>query len=317
MYFGIKPVFCDVTGNGNIDPIEISKLISKKTKAIVVTHMWGVPCEVTRILSILKDFPSIFLLEDCSHAHRATFGGQPVGTFGDGATWSLQGQKVVSGGEGGITLTKYKEFQDRQLLWDHYNKRYKSGLSKAHPLREYALTGAGLKNRAHPLAVAIAANQLRKLPDFLRVKQRFATKFYNAFSKVPFLQVPDVALYEQSQSLSSFYALIILFKEAKAPLGRTRYTFVQKLHEQGLSEVDIPVSTGLLHQEPLFLKPANILPHVYASNDGYDIGAARQFPQAETFYAEAIKLPVWAYEEDEPVVDFYIKTLMEVSESIL
>jgi len=60
---------------------------------------------------------------DCSHAHGASINGKIVGTFGDGAAWSIQGDKVISGGEGGVTLTRNPEFYYRQLIFGHYNKR--------------------------------------------------------------------------------------------------------------------------------------------------------------------------------------------------
>lgn len=63
--------------------------------------------------------PDILLFEDCSHAHGAKIDGRYVGTFGDAAAWSLQGQKLISGGEGGITLTKNTDLYYRQLLWGH------------------------------------------------------------------------------------------------------------------------------------------------------------------------------------------------------
>ena len=56
---------------------------------------------------VLKDYPQVLLLEDCSHAYGARIAGQPVGTFGDGAAWSLQGQKIISGGERGVVVTKH------------------------------------------------------------------------------------------------------------------------------------------------------------------------------------------------------------------
>lgn len=103
-----KPVFADRKEDGNIDPWEIEKKITDKTKAIVVTHMWGIPCDMDTITAVAKKH-NLRLLEDCSHAHGAEFDGQKVGTFGDAAAWSLQGQKTVTGGEGAILLTDDEE----------------------------------------------------------------------------------------------------------------------------------------------------------------------------------------------------------------
>ena len=103
MQFGIMPIFCETSDNGNIAPAAIAAGITTKTKAVVVTHMWGIPCDMPAICSVLQDRKDILLFEDCSHAHGGRLNGQPLGTFGDGAVWSLQGQKIVTGGEGGMT----------------------------------------------------------------------------------------------------------------------------------------------------------------------------------------------------------------------
>ena len=93
---------------------------------------------------------------DCAHAHGATVNGKVVGTFGDCAAWSIQGKKVVTGGEGGVSVTQHKEAYYRQLINGHYNKRCTTEIPKDHPIRAFVLTGSGLKNRTHSLAVAVA-----------------------------------------------------------------------------------------------------------------------------------------------------------------
>ena len=113
MHFGICPVFCDAGTDGNISPVAVKAAITQRIKAVVVSHMWGWPCDITGIRSALAGSPNILLLEDCSHALGASIQGQMVGTFGDGAAWSLQGQKIVSGGEGAIVLTKHADFHYR------------------------------------------------------------------------------------------------------------------------------------------------------------------------------------------------------------
>ncbi|KAL9046526.1 MAG: hypothetical protein Q9214_000659 [Letrouitia sp. 1 TL-2023] len=193
MHFGIKPVFCDATENGTISARAIENAITTGTKAVVVTHIWGIPCDMVAIASVLKQWPHILLFEDCSHAHGAKINGQHVGTFGDGAAWSLQGQKIVTGGEGGITLTKHADFHYRQLILGHYNKRCKLEIPTDHDLHQYALTGAGLKNRAHPLAIAIALVQLRQLSDFHAWKTRYATQMTLRLASIPFLDLPPLS----------------------------------------------------------------------------------------------------------------------------
>lgn len=262
MHFGITPIFCDANENGTISATAIANVITDKTKAVVITHMWGIPCDMTAICSVLGQKRGILLLEDCSHAHGAMFKGQPVGTFGDGAAWSLQGQKIVTGGEGGITLTMHADFHYRQLIFGHYNKRCKLEIPADHPLHRFALTGAGLKNRAHPLAIAIALNQLRRLPAFHAWKSKYATQLIVKLSPIHFLELPVLDVDNGTEP--AWYAFTMLFKVAKAPARLTREIFVEQLRSRGLSDVDIPHSTGLLHLEPLYRRPQELLPNIIA-----------------------------------------------------
>ncbi|KAL8741212.1 MAG: hypothetical protein Q9190_006159 [Brigantiaea leucoxantha] len=309
MHFGITPVFCDVVENGTISASAIASAITTKTKVVVVTHMWGIPCNMDAIRSVLRQWPRVLLLEDCSHAHGAAFRGQLVGTFGDGAAWSLQDQKIVSGGEGGITLTKHADFHYRQLLFGHYNKRCKLQIPPDHHLYHFSLTGAGLKNRAHPLAIAIALSQLRQLSVFHKFKTEYSSQILSKLSRIPFLDSPVSA--NESGTEPAWYALTIRFKAAKGPRGLTRETFVAELHSRGLVDVDIPRSTRLLHQQPLYNTPQELLPHVYS--EYYSVRCNQLlFKEAEAFYNEAFKLPVYATEDGQEATDRYVRTVLEV-----
>ncbi|KAL8714453.1 MAG: hypothetical protein Q9220_001786 [cf. Caloplaca sp. 1 TL-2023] len=310
MHFGIKPIFCDANLDGNISPFAIAAALTKHTKAIFVTHMWGIPSDMHAIGSLLKEWPQVLLFEDCSHAHGATINGQPVGTFGDGAGWSLQGQKIVTGGEGGITVTKHAEFHYRMLIWGHYNKRCKTEIPADHQLRQFALTGAGVKNRAHPLAVAIALEQLRQLPDFHLRKTQYATQMIIQLARIPFLELPTMVA---GKSEPAWYAFVMRFKAEKAPPGLTREVFVDALHAKGLVDVDIPRSTGLLHREPLLTKPWELFPHLYQTDD--DIDRSKTFEEAQGFYDEAIKLPVFATAADQAAVDRYVSTILQIAKA--
>lgn len=188
MYFGVQRGFCDASADGNISPLMRKRAITPRTKAVVITHMWVLPCNMPEIISILQATPHILLIEDCSYAVGASIQGQMVGTFGDGAAWSLQGQKIISGGEGDIVLTKHADFHYRQWIWGNYNKRCNAEIPEGYYLKDFALTGAGLKTRAHPLAIVIARNQLRKLEAFQRVKTAFADRLSNELTGIPVLE---------------------------------------------------------------------------------------------------------------------------------
>lgn len=286
-----------------------------KTRIVVVTHMWGIPCNMRAIQKVLDKRPDVLLFEDCSHAHGASIDGQMVGTFGDAAAWSIQGQKIITGGEGGVSLTRHAEIYYRQLIWGHYNKRCKAEIPKDHSLRRFALTGAGNKNRAHPLAVAMANQQLRCLSDTLRWKRLFAIQMISALADVDFVRVPDIASLASLQFQPAWYALTLIFDKARAPRGLTREKFVEDLHTRGLLEVDIPKSTKLLHDEPLYTSPDTIFPHLYRGYDRPKEQDIALFPAAKAFFEAVFKLPVWSSRTDESIVKHYIDVIKDVAKS--
>lgn len=308
MYTGAIPVFADCDDQGNISLESIATKLTNKTKAVVVTHMWGVPARDIEKIKEFCDKNNLWLLEDCSHAHGASIGGRKVGSFGHAASWSLQGQKIITGGEGGIMLTDDHALYQRALLQGHYNKRPKQELSKEDELQPFFLTGMGLKLRAHPVATALALQQFKQLDWYVSQKQKYAERFNGILRGIPFLGVP----LEDKNSQNSWYAYNLMYDE-NAAHGVSREAFVGALIAEGLSEADIPGSTGPINNLPLFTQPQKILPRMYSK----PIPAQDDFPQAESFYGKIIKFPVWVRDEDSDVVDSYIKAIQKVSDYIL
>lgn len=306
---GAKPVFCDCLNDGNIDPLQIKNKITPKTKAVIVTHMWGVPCDMQEIKSICDEY-SIKLLEDCSHAHGAEVGNQKVGTFGDAAAWSLQGQKTITGGEGGILLTDDEDIYTRAQLLGHYNKRCVQEIDQNHPLYEFAITGFGQKFRAHPFAIAMANEQFDHLDNWINTRNQYAQKMISAWNSIDFLEMPQI-----NNKKPSWYAFVVKYKVNNA-LGLPIDKFHKILQAEGLVEADIPKSTRPIHSYPLFQKPHLIKPALYKPDDGEN--SVGQYPVAEDFYSSAIKFPVWASDtpEDANMVKDYIDGVLKVAHAI-
>lgn len=307
VYTGATLIFCDADHNGNIDPNGIYELITDKTRAIVVTHMWGVPCDMPAIINISQQY-NIPIIEDCSHAHGATIDDRKVGSFGEIAIWSLQGQKIVTGGEGGILLTDDETIYNRALLQGHYNKRCRNEIPQSFELSEFSTTGMGLKLRAHPLAIALAEDQFSHLDKWLEVKRKFAKEITEILSIFPFLKLPAFDDREPS-----WYAYVINYDTSRAN-GVTLQEFVEALHAEGLSEVDIPTSTGVIVDMPLFTKTEKIMPRLYSSaaSKGHS-----DFKNARKFYETAFKIPVWAQEKDHELMLCYANGLKKVATAVL
>ncbi len=301
LFTGATPVLCDCADDGNIDPEEIRKKITPRTKALVVTHMWGLPCKMEEISMICKD-NNLLLLEDCSHGHGAGINGNLVGSFGHISAWSLQGAKNVSGGEGGIMTTDNAEYYYKALLLGHYNKRCRQEIPKDHPLAKFAVTGMGLKYRAHPLAISIAYEILKKLKNYLSVKDTYAKMMMDELNS-NILKKPEYPKGVQP----SWYSLIFQYNQTVVG-GKSVTEFYEAIKAEGLTEVDRPTSTAPLNLLPLFQTPEELFPE-YKGVFSYKKG---DFPKAEMFYDHAIKLPVWAKKEDFKIVTAYIDGIKRV-----
>lgn len=300
---GAKPVFCDCKEDGNIDPREIEAAITDKTKAIAVTHMWGIPCDMDDIVAITRKH-NLRLVEDCSHAHGAELGGKKVGTFGDAAAWSFQGQKTVTGGEGGIILTDDQELHTRALLLGHYNKRCKQEIDKSHPFYEYFLTGFGLKLRAHPLAIAIADQQFDHLEEYLHQRGEFADYMIDELKKFDCLSMPNT-----QDRKPSWYAFVMQYHSERAH-GLPMQEFYKAILAEGLAEADRPGSTKHIHDLLLFTHPEGAFPQLYQANS--NIGQDREFPRAKMYTEQALKFPVWSSKEDWPMVELYVAGMKKI-----
>jgi perosamine synthetase len=159
---GATPVFADIDPETLcIDPKEIERRITPRTKAIVVVHYAGMPAEMDAIMKIAAEH-DLKILEDASHAHGALYKGKQVGTFGQAAAFSLMTGKALAIGEGGILLTDDRRVYERALLFGHYIRHDEITLEELKPFAGIPCGGA--KHRIHQLSSAFGLIQLELYP---------------------------------------------------------------------------------------------------------------------------------------------------------
>lgn len=303
---GAVPVLVDVDERGNLDPGAAEMLITAATKAIVVTHMWGIPARIADLQALAKRH-GLLLIEDGSHAHGAAIGDRRIGSFGDMAAFSLQGPKPISGGEGGVLLTDSDDLYYEAVAWGHYNKRCKSEIPSDHYLHQYATTGYGLKLRAHPLALAIIEQQLSTFGAVLKGRGRTAAAMTALIESTGYFE----CVLPRHNEIASWYALPVLAPIVGSPSSTRRAH--EALLARGCLEADRPGSTGPLNDLPLLQDPGRLYrwPQVryrkYSSND---------FPGARAFHDRLIKIPVWDREEDSAVALSYARAFEEVGRQL-
>lgn len=304
-FTGAVPILAECEEDGNINPNSVEEKITDKTKAIIITHMWGLPCKMTELCEIAKKY-GLLLFEDASHAHGAIYNGMKVGSFGDASAFSLQGQKTLTGGEGGVLLTNNDELFYRALLLGHYNKRCKTEIPKDYSLSNFSVTGMGLKLRIHPVAAAIASQQFNELETVLVGRQKFAKLMSDELGKLPGIRVPEVP----DNVRHTWYAFVMKY-DSNELSGLPIDKFYAALLAEGCKELDRPDSTCPLNYHPLFQNPTALFPK-YQGKLSYQKG---DFPIAEKFHENSLKLPVWNNFDDEEIVQLYIKAFQKVVEN--
>lgn len=113
---GARPVLVDVDPKTwSIDPVKIEKKITERTRAIMVVHMYGHPCDMAAIMGIARRY-NLYVIEDCAEAHGAEVNGKRVGSFGDAGCFSFYGNKILTTGEGGMVLCNDERIAQRMRL---------------------------------------------------------------------------------------------------------------------------------------------------------------------------------------------------------
>jgi dTDP-4-amino-4,6-dideoxygalactose transaminase len=298
-FTGATPVLVDCDASGNPDPEQAQRLVTARTRALLVAHIWGVPCAMEPLVELCREH-GLLLLEDMSHVWGATYGGRPMGTFGAAAALSLQAQKTLSGGEGGVLFTDDPEIHHRAIALGHYNRRCLQEIPDDHLLHEYGATGMGLKLRIHPLAAAIAEQQLDTVPEVLAGRRRTAAWMRRELAAIAGIELPPIP----PRAEPSWFGLLFTLDRRLAGRCTVDEVFAA-LQAEGCCEIDRPKLTAPLHHYPLFRHPGRVFP-------GYGSLPERDYPGAEDFYRRIFKLPVWHRAEDEALVAQYLEAIRKV-----
>lgn len=225
-YTGAKPVLVDVDRQTwNIDPDKIEQSISKRTKAILVVHLYGYPANMNKTIPLAKKH-NLFVIEDAAEAHGAEIrmrlrhlgGGRmdsrpkgggiwrKVGSIGDVGCFSFYGNKIITTGEGGIVVTNNRKLAEKiRILRDHGQT----------PTRRYYHEVIGFNYRMTNLQAAIGCAQLERIEEFIERKRKIA-RLYNSHLK----NIPGITLPPGTPWAKSVYWLYSILINKPYPKGR-------------------------------------------------------------------------------------------------
>ena len=171
------PVFADTLPETcQIDPADIERKITKRTRGIVLVHYAGYPADLDAITKIAKNH-KLLLIEDSAHAHGTEWRGRRVGAFGTGGTFSFQGSKSLNCGEGGAVVTDNKKLHEASWAYHHIGR----GISAL----KYAHTSIGPNYRLSELSAAVLRTQLAKLPAQTRKRMKNAAAISKGIADIP------------------------------------------------------------------------------------------------------------------------------------
>lgn len=273
LYQGGKPVFCDINHETlNIDVSKIEKLITEKTKAIIMVDMCGQPCDYDKIRELCNKY-NLILIQDAAHSLGASYKDMKVGSYADITCFSFHPVKNITTCEGGMMVTNNEKYYQKA-------KSFRShGVTRDYITREktnshyYEMVDLGYNYRIPDVLCALGISQMDKLDFFIKRRNEIAEYYNNNFKN------HSVVIPLKNYYYSAYHIYVI--KLNLNNLNKSRDDVFKELKESGIG-VNV-------HYMPIYLHP-------YYQSIGYKKGLC---PVSETVYESMITLPCFPLLRDE------------------
>jgi len=274
LYCGGTPVFADINPRTyNIDPEDIKRKITSKTKAIIPVHFAGQPCNMDEIHEIASEY-GLIVIEDAAHALGAEYMGRKIGSLSDMTVFSFHPVKHITTGEGGMVTTNDEKLYERlKLFRTHGITRDESLMTRNEGGWYYEQLELGYNYRITDIQCALGISQMKKLDGFVKRRREIAAKYDEAFSDIEGIIIP-----QQSEGCLNSYHLYVI-EVANMP----RIDAYNKCRAAGLG-VNV-------HYIPVYKHP-------YYQRKGYSNVCC---PNAEKVYRRLLSLPIYPSMTDDEV----------------
>ena len=286
LYCGGTPVFADVDPKTyNIDPEDIRRKITDRTKAIIAVHLAGQPCDMDAIHSIAREH-GLIVIEDGAHALGSVYKGKKVGSLSDMTTFSFHPVKPITTGEGGMIVTDNEDFYKKMVLFrSHGITRDDSMMTRNDGPWFYQQFDLGYNYRITDIQCALGCSQMKKLDRFLAQRKKIVARYNEAFADCDNIITP----YQLSDTESGWHLYIVQVKNCD------RRQVFENMREKGIG-VNV-------HYIPVYMHP-------YYQEHGYEnVHCAN----AEEIYSHIISLPLYPGLTSEQQ-DYVIDTLKSLCE---
>lgn len=281
LYQSGTPVFADIDERTyNLDPVEVEKRVTDRTKAIIAVDFTGQPARLAE-LRRLAERRGLVLIEDAAHALGASYRGSKVGSVSDMTMFSLHPVKHVTAGEGGVITTDSDDYWRKLVDFrSHGIVRETSRLEHESPgAWYYEMQSLGYNYRMTDFQAALAVSQLDKLDYFVERRREIADRYNEALCDLEEVVLP----YQDGDGESSWHLYVVQLNLDRLNAGRDEV--YERLHRENIG--------ANLHYIPVYLHP-------YYRRLGYERGLC---PKAERFYDRVLTLPLFPAMTDRDVED--------------
>ncbi|NUQ33373.1 MAG: DegT/DnrJ/EryC1/StrS family aminotransferase [Planctomycetaceae bacterium] len=281
IHAGATPVLCDIDPKTlNIDPEQIEAKITPNTKALLIVHYAGRPCDMNAIMAIAKCH-NLKVIEDCAHAIETEYHGKKAGTIGDTGCFSFYATKNIACGEGGMVIAKDADSLARirrmvlhGLSADAWARYSASGF------KHHYVTDLGFKYNMPDLQAAIGIHQLKRVEEHWRRREAVWNRYVTELAPSPFIAPPPI----ESNTRHAYHLFTIRIDEKRCGIARDKL-----LEEMTKRNIGVGVHYLAIPEQPY-----------YRERYGW---RAEDFPEAIRYGRECISLPISPKLTDEDVTD--------------
>jgi len=304
---GASVVFADIDpATLCIDPRDIERRITPRTKALVVVHYLAMPADMDPIMALARKH-NLKVVEDVSHAHGALYRGRMTGTFGDVAGFSLMSGKSLAIGEGGMLTTNSREVYERALILGHYDRHHE--ITDASLLAGKGIPWGGYKYRMHQMSSAVGLEQLKKYPAEMAEVDRAMNYFWDLLEGVPGLGAHRPAK-NSGTTKGGWYASHGIYRKSELG-GLSIRRFCEAVRAEGVSSC-VAGCNAALHGHPLF-HSIDVYGAGRPTNRPHTPAAAGSLPVADGIQSAVFGIP-WFKKHRPEIIESYAAAFRKVVE---
>jgi dTDP-4-amino-4,6-dideoxygalactose transaminase len=281
LHAGATPVLADIDPlTWNIDPSQVLRKITSRTKAVLLVHFAGRPCNMDSIMALARDH-NLKVIEDCAHAIETEYKGQKAGTFGDFSCFSFYATKNIVTGEGGMVLARTEEDISRvKILGLHGMSRDAWKRFSDDGYKHYQVIECGFKYNMMDIQAAIGIHQLKRIETYWKRREKIWNRYNDSFADLPIgLPAPI-----EKNTRHSFHLYTIRIRESKKGISRDRF-----LESMTAQNIGVGVHYISLPEHPYYQKAL-----LWNPND---------YPIARDLGRETLSLPISPKLTDDDVED--------------